>query len=315
MIRGLENKKLNQAYQRGGYYNWLMLLENQYTDKEKLDALTPLVLSDIKNYAEKLYEKVYVTGVIHGNWSHQQAKDSVAILLDSLNSQPLPIQDRYEQVVEVLEPGERIQFTGEVEDNNNSLSYTIQVGEKDLSLMAKASLIASIVESDFYTQMRTNQQLGYIVWSFQQRTEERIFFRFLIQSSTHGPFEMSKRVNKWLTSTDKIFSDLSDEEFERHRHAKILALEKEGDSIGAVLGDLYSLATDEEGDFQFKKKFIKAIKGLNKKDVLEKARELFLGNNTPRLEVLMRAKGSNEPVSEGAITTVDQFKSRQKGRI
>ena len=44
MIRGLKNKKLNQAYQRGGYYNWLMMLDNQYTDEEKLDALDPLTL-------------------------------------------------------------------------------------------------------------------------------------------------------------------------------------------------------------------------------------------------------------------------------
>jgi len=179
--------------------------------------------------------------------------------------------------------------------------------------MAKASILASIVENDFYTQMRTNQQLGYIVWSFQQRTEKRMFFRFLIQSSTHGPFEMSKRVRVWLKTTDKMFANLSDEEFEKHRQAKIIALEKEGDSIGAVVGDLYSLATDEEGDFQFKKKLIQAIKDLSKNDVTEKARELFLDPQTPRLEVLMRAKGSKERVPASAITSVPEFKSRAKG--
>ena len=313
MIRGLKNKKLNQAYQRGGYYNWLMMLDNQYTDEEKLAALSPLTLDDVKSFAKKLYEKVYVTGVIHGNWTDKQAKESVSILLDSLNGKSLPIDERYEQMVEVLNPGEQIQFSQEVQDNNNSLSYTIQVGEKDLALMAKASIIASIVENDFYTQMRTNQQLGYIVWSFQQRTEKRMFFRFLIQSSTHGPFEMSKRVRAWLKTTDRMFANLSDEEFEKHRQAKIIALEKEGDSIGAVVGDLYTLATDEEGDFQFKKKLIKAIKDLNKKDVSEKARELFLDPQTPRLEVLMRAKGSTESVPASAITSVAEFKNRAKG--
>jgi len=313
MVRGLKNKKLNQAYQRGGYYNWLIMLDNQYTDEEKLDALDPLTLEDVKSFARKLYEKVYVTGVIHGNWTDEQAKESVSILLNSLNGQSLPMNQRYEQVVEVLSPGERIQFSREVEDNNNSLSYTIQVGEKDLALMAKASILASIVENDFYTQMRTNQQLGYIVWSFQQRTEKRMFFRFLIQSSTHGPFELSKRVRVWLKTTGKIFDDLSDEEFEKHRQAKIIALEKEGDSIGAVVGDLYTLATDEEGDFQFKKKLIQAIKDLSKNDVIEKARELFLDPQTPRLEVLMRAKGSKERVPASAITSVQEFKNRTKG--
>ena len=313
MVRGLKNKKLNQAYQRGGYYNWLMMLEHQYTDEEKLEALSPLTLDDIKSFARTLYEKVYVTGVIHGNWTDEQAKESVSVLLRSLNSQSLPKRERYEQMVEVLSPGERIQFSKEVEDNNNSLSYTIQVGEKDLPLMAKVSILASIVENDFYTQMRTNQQLGYIVWSFQQRTEKRMFFRFLIQSSTHGPFEMSKRVRLWLKTTEKMFADLSDEEFEKHRQAKIIALEKEGDSIGAVVGDLYSLATDEEGDFQFKKKLIQAIKDLSKNEIIEKARELFLDPQTPRLEVLMRAKGSKERIPASAITSVAEFKNRAKG--
>ena len=312
MIRGLKNKKLNQAYQRGGYYNWLMMLDNQYTDEEKLEALSPLTLDDVKSFAKKLYERVYVTGVIHGNWTDEQAKESVSILLDSLNGKSLPVDERYEQIVEVLNPGEQIQFSQEVQDNNNSLSYTIQVGEKDLALMAKASIIASIVENDFYTQMRTNQQLGYIVWSFQQRTEKRLFFRFLIQSSTHGPFEMSKRVRVWLKTTDRMFANLSDEEFEKHRQAKIIALEKEGDSIGAVIGDLYTFATDEEGDFQFKKKLIQAIKDLSKNDVVGKARELFLDPQTPRLEVLMRAKGSTEAVPASAITSVAEFKNRAK---
>ena len=313
MVRGLKNKKLNQAYQRGGYYNWLMMLDNQYTDEEKIEALRPLTLDDVKSFARNLYEKIYVTGVIHGNWTEEQAKESVSILLSSLNGQPLPVNERYEQVVEVLNPGERIQFSREVEDNNNSLSYTIQVGEKDLSLMAKASIMASIIENDFYTQMRTNQQLGYIVWSFQQRTEKRMFFRFLIQSSTHGPFEMSKRVRVWLKTTDKTFANLSDEEFEKHKQAKIIALEKEGDSIGAVVGDLYTLATDEDGDFQFKKKLIQAIKDLSKNDVTDKARELFLDPKTPRLEVLMRAKGSKERVPVSAITSVSEFNNRAKG--
>ena len=308
MIRELKNRKLGQAYSRGGYYNWLMLLKDQYTDEEKLSALTPITLNDVKAYAKTLYDKVYISGMIHGNWSDKEALESVDILLSALGGKPLPENERFEQVVEVMSQGERFRFSREVEDNNNSLAYAIQVGEKDFSLLAKASIIASIVESDFYTQMRTNQQLGYIVWSFNQRIEDRIFFRLVIQSSTHGPFELSKRVNVWMGSTEKFFSKLTDQEFERHRQSLIVALEKEGDSIGAIAGDLYSLATDEKGDFRFKKKMILAVKNLKKEDVAKTAKKIFRDDGTPRLEVLMRAKGSKEKVPAGVITEVSQFR-------
>ena len=221
MVRGLKNKKLGQAYSRGGYYNYLMLLQDQYTEEEKLSALNAITLSDVKEFAQTLYDRVYITGMIHGNWSDDEARQSVDILLSALGSKPLPENDRFEQVVETMPSGERFQFSREVEDNNNSLAYAIQVGDKDFSILAQSSIIASIVESDFYTQMRTNQQLGYIVWSFNQRIEESIFFRLVIQSSTHGPFEMSKRVSSWLASTDKLFSDLTDEEFSRHQESLI----------------------------------------------------------------------------------------------
>ena len=312
MIRGLKNKKLGQAYSRGGYYNYLMLLQDQYSEEEKLAALTAITLSDVNTFAKTLYDRVYITGMVHGNWSDDEARQSVDILLSALGSKPLPENDRFEQVVEIMPAGERFQFSKEVEDNNNSLAYAIQVGEKDFSTLAQTSIIASIVESDFYTQMRTNQQLGYIVWSFHQRLEERIYFRLVIQSSTHGPFEMSKRVNSWLVTTEALFADLTDQEFEQHQQSLIVALEKEGDSIGAVAGDLFTLATDEKGDFHFKKKLIQAIRDLKKIKVAQTAGKIFRNTSTPRLEVLMRAKGSQENVPEGVIAQVSQFKNRLK---
>ena len=87
----------------------------------------------------------------------------------------------------------------------------------------------------------------------------------------------------------------------------IVALEKEGDSIGAVAGDLYALAADEKGDFRFKKKLIQAVKDLKKGEVAQTAGKIFRDPQTPRLEVLMRAKGSQEKVPEGVITEVSQF--------
>ena len=72
----------------------------------------------------------------------------------------------------------------------------LQVGERSFEEQARGSMVASIVESDFYTQMRTNQQLGYIVWSFNNSIEERLFFKMIIQSAGYGPFELQKRVEE-----------------------------------------------------------------------------------------------------------------------
>jgi len=311
MIRGLENKKFGQAYARGGYYNRLIMLGTQYTDEEKLAALKTITLDDVKKFTTKLYERIHITGMAHGNWGRDNVKDSIRTILKELNSKPLPESDRFEEIVEVLNPSERILFSRQVMDNNNSIAYALQVGERNMELMARLSLIADIIETDFYTQMRTNQQLGYIVWSFQQRIEERLFLRFIIQSANHSPFELNRRVEAWLKDSGKIFEKLSDEEFERYRSSRIIALEKKGDSIAQVLGDLYYYATEENGDFEYKNKLIETVKRVKKEDVIATARQILLDPQTARMVILMRSQSNKDSVPQGVLTEVSQFKNRK----
>lgn len=310
-IRGLQNNKYGKAYSRGGYYNRLMLLEKQFTEEEALAALKPLTLDDVKAYAEKLYEKVYITGAAYGNWTDDKVSESVQILLDQIQSRPLPKEERFQEVVEILDPAEKIVFSRKILDNNNSLAYGLQIGEKSLKRQAKAMLLAAIIESDFYTEMRTRQQLGYIVWSFQQTIEDRMFLRFIIQSANHDSFELKRRVDTWLQNAGDLLDNLTDEEFERHRASEIVSLEKKGDSIAEVLGDIYYLATEEDGDFDYKKKLVEMVKKMTKAEVLTAGRKWLMDSNTPRLVLLMRAKDNGETLPEGVISEVSQFKNRR----
>ena len=255
--------------------------------------------------------KVYITGLAHGNWSEEKVRESIRFLLDKIKSKTLPPEERFEQVVEVLDSGESILFSRKVLDNNNSIIYGLQAGEKSFELSARLSMVASILESDFYTQMRTRQQLGYIVWSYNQMLEERLFLKFIIQSANHSPFELARRIEAWMAGSRALFENLSDEEFMRHQASLIVSLSKEGESIGEVASDLFYLATEEKGDFRYKKKLIKAVESLTKNDVFSLARSLLHDVKTPRLAVLIRSSNNDESIPPGVLTEVKQFKKRK----
>ena len=73
-----------QAYARGGYYNRLFWNKKHFTEEETLEALQKITLDDIKNYANKLYERVFITGLAHGNWTDKDVKDGVTTLLSEI---------------------------------------------------------------------------------------------------------------------------------------------------------------------------------------------------------------------------------------
>lgn len=312
MLRALRNQKLASAIARGGYYNRLLWLKQHYDEDQMIAALEPVTLADVKTYANNLYHRVYITGVAHGNWTDDKVKEAVQLLLDEIKSKPFPEEERFVQKLEWLDDGENIRFSKQVQDTNNSISYALQIGHYDYPLQARLLMMSSIVESDFYLQMRTNQQLGYIVWSFNQRVEDDLFFKFVIQSATYSPFELQKRIDKWLTGSIALFENLSDEEFERHRESLIVSLEKKGDSIAEMLDEYYYLATKEKGNFEHKKQLIEAVKQLKKEDVVDAARKFFMDHKTPRLMVLMRSRDNKESIPPGVLTEVPSFKNRKK---
>ena len=304
IIRSMENRKLGQSYSRAAYYNRQFWIAKQYTEEELIAALKKVTLKDVENYAKELYRKIFVSGVIHGNWNAEQARKSLDMVLDEINGQPLPEKERYEEVVQVLDPGKKVRISRQIADNNNSIYYTLQVGERSFEEQARLSVVASIVESDFYTQMRTNQQLGYIVWSFQRPIEERLFFKMIIQSAGYGPFELQKRVEAWMKTSGKLFNDLSDEEFEKHRQSIIVSLEKKGDSIAEMAGDLYYFAVEEKGDFDFKKKLVKKVKSLSKEEVVKEGLRILQDPQVARSVILMRSRNNKDEVPPGVLSEV-----------
>lgn len=309
VLLGLENKKLGQAYTRAAYFSSLFWLKHQHDEESMIKALKPLTLKNLQQYEQKLYEKVFITGVVYGNWSDDKVQESVRILLTELKSRSLPQNERFKQEVTVLNVGQKFQFSKKVEDNNNAILYTLQAGKRDLALAAKVMLISSLVDSDFFTQLRTNQQLGYVVVTHPERVEDRLFLKFIIQSATYSPFEVSRRVETWLTGTKELFAGVSNEEFEKHRAGLIVSLEKEGDSIAEVANDLFYSATEEKGDFKRKKKLIEVVKTMKKEDVINYANDLFQNPKTPRSIMLMRSYENEEPVPSGVFTKISQLQS------
>ncbi len=309
MLRGYENRKLGQAYARGSYYSGLIWKKKQYREEDIVKALKPVTLQDVRDFAKSLYQRVHVTGMVYGNWTEEAIRKSLDNLFGKIKSGPLPEAERFEPKIEVLGSGRDVEFAQKVEDNNNSLAYAIQVGEKEFTRQVNASLVAAVIESDFYTQMRTNQQLGYLVWSFYRRLEDRIFLKFVIQSANHSPFELERRVEAWFKGAPALFENLSDADFEKHRESLLLKFKKKGETMGEDMGELYYLATQEDGDFAYKKKLIQATENTTKEAVQKLAQEIFNNPKTPRMAILMQSKKNEEAPPPNALREVSEVKA------
>ena len=100
-----------------------------------------------------------------------------------------------------------------MEVTNSCLYKEYYFGKDDASARAVAMVLGSYLQSTYYTEMRTNQQLGYIVYSDIVPREDEFFGVFLIQSADYPARELERRSDEFLSKLEERFAALTAEEF------------------------------------------------------------------------------------------------------
>ena len=78
---------------------------------------------------------------------------------------------------------------------------------------APLRLFAHLINAPCFDQLRTKEQLGYIVWSFGDMTKGFRTFRIMIQSNNANPNKLNCRIESFLNSFGDFIEKMDDETF------------------------------------------------------------------------------------------------------
>ena len=265
-IRALENFPKSDAWRLGRHYKNLTTEKVQFSPAEQLPVLREITLNDVKSYARKeLFRHGNIEALIHGNFTAEQAVATTRKLQKTLKLKPIPKDQKpFEKEILTMEPGETLLRTHKLEVNNSALWREYSIAQDTPENRAAMLVIDNFVSQPFYNEMRTKQQLGYIVWGGASRKEDRLISYFIIQSGTHPADELQRRADVFLKSFPEQFSKLTDEEFEKLKVAAAEKIKEKPKSIAAKAGLLHTLAYEHGADFSRQETTLKAIDSLTK---------------------------------------------------
>ena len=103
-----------------------------------------------------------------------------------------------------MKESEDIQYVNDLLVNNSCFFRQYVIGKDSPTTRAKAIVIDKALQQPFYTEMRTNQQLGYIVWSYTRNIKETYYLNFLIQSGAYPADELNKRADNFVQQLWKV---------------------------------------------------------------------------------------------------------------
>ena len=138
--------------------------------------------------------------------------------------------------------------------------------------------------------MRTNQQLGYIVWSYPRLRENTHYLAFVIQSGEYSALELSKRASKLINEFPNIINSLDDKTFQQLKNSAIEKLEKRPMSIAERSGKFKNLIFEFDADYDRDKKTIEALNSLKKQEAVESITLTVSDNTKKMVNFMMFAK-------------------------
>lgn len=278
LIREWENSR-KQWPVRQVFGEVVPLLSGGHRPVELAEALASQDLNALRGFVKNLYRRsqveVYAGGVLERSAATAMAQS----LVDSLGIDKAPSEDLWYRVLKLAPssslPGQSPHHSIEVDHPDSSVVLYLQAGEDSLAARARFALLQNVLEAPFYTSLRTEKQLGYIVGNRIQPMRKVPGMSLYVQSPTVGPADLMTEIEGFLQAQKATLEDLDATDLARHQQSVLSVLEERPKNLFELAGrHRESLALDFE-DFDFRERLASAIRSVSREQLTATYDELL----------------------------------------
>ncbi|EDO37735.1 predicted protein [Nematostella vectensis] len=211
--QGLRNFKAEQPHQHALYYTSYLLEELAWHKDELIDALEEVTIEKLQAFIPQLLGRLHIECLLHGNVTEKEALGLVdtmeSIFTENSGTKPLlPLQLRRHREIQLPHTVNHVHSNSSIE-----IYYQCDLQETRSNMLLE--LFCQVIHESCFNILRTQEQLGYIVFSGPRRGNGAQGLRFIIQSDKE-PSLLDSRVEVFLDKTKEMIESMTDEEFKNH---------------------------------------------------------------------------------------------------
>ena len=272
MMRKYKNWDYQQPYHQIGDFTRWLLNEKAWMTHQYAKELPHITVDDVRNFAPQLTQQAHVEILAHGNMYREEARKVGTLVENTLKPRSLPPSQWQLRRNLVLPAGGNYTFKHTLADTanvNHGIEYYAQIGDvMDLKLRAQLQLFAQISEEPAFDQLRTKEQLGYVVWSGVRPAATTMGYRILIQSE-RDPEYLEQRCDVFLLKMKQQLAEMSADDFEGHKRSLINKRLEKLKNLDSETGRLWAYINGEYFNFYQVDKDVAEIRKSTKEDIIQ----------------------------------------------
>jgi len=270
MIDSLQNKAKERPVQQTSERIQSLLIEGAWSTEEKLKAAREVTLDELSSFADAFLSQVDPVMLAHGNMTQASALNLTsrihAMVLDE--SELVTVERSH---VRALPEGETV-LPMEVDHPDTGYTLYVQGDNTGFEERATFRLLGQIISSPFYEELRTNRQLGYIVYATPFEMLETPALGFVVQSPEASGDAINQAVQEFSRTFRDTLANLSEEELKREKQAVISKLMEQDRRLGEISERYWREIDRGATNFNSREKLAEAVSRVSRQalvDVLE----------------------------------------------
>ena len=165
-------------------------------------------------------------------------------------------------------------------------------------------LLDSVMAPEFFSILRTEEQLGYLVQSFVWTQSDNTFLHFLIQSPNKDPDYLERRINNFLVTFKSTLQSFSINHWEGIITAYSESILIEPNAFNDAFLSIWSEIKSRQYQFSRNLQMKEILQTVNGNEVIDFFEEIFFRAPVPRIDIKLFSYGTNlaPPTNNSTIT-------------
>ncbi len=306
LIRDWRNFSHERPYTQAYAALSQVLLSTSFAPETLADVASSLTLEDLRRWQAGRLTGLSVVGLSHGNLDRAALDEISGQISTRLNLADFPLEQPELTLVE--EP-----LLLELQVDHDDAAMVLYVQDPDASYVSRANsaLVAQILSQPYFSSLRTEQQLGYVVSLTNRTMRDRGALAFIIQSPVASVAELEQATLTFMRSQLSVVSTMDEDTFSQFKSGLVSRLTERAKNLhersARYLSDLEADVTTFDSQLQI----ARIVADLTLEDVSAYLKAAIERMVHARLLIFSRGQFEAVPVNGRMLPDRNAFKSDQ----
>ena len=279
-----------------------------------IEALETIEVDELSSFVQAILAELHVEMFVYGDWRQDDALQMAESLKDALRVKDQAYEESLRPLVML---GENGSFQREVVCNQDDSAIVVYYQCPDISPQSIAlySLANHLMSATFFHEIRTKQQLGYMVGTGNMPLNRHPGIVLYVQSPNAAPVDLISSIDEFLNAFYMVLLELNDYQWHSSKRGLWNQISTPDTTLRGRAQRLWVAIGNKDTNFNQRERVLEELKELSRSDMIRFVVNQLKPRTANRL--VMHAQGNahqEEPsLSTGVeIGSIEEFQLRPK---